>query len=219
MEEFDDNYFSESDLNSLVNRFERMIEDGSSAYYEVDDLESLLDHFMMHQRLELAFKVVETAHSQHPANRQLTIKEAELLSLADKHNEALTLLGEVEVFEHFNPDFHMTKASILSQCGKYEKAIRSLHHALECSVAEPDVVYMNLAIEHQNLEQYKEATDFLLEALKINPNNEDAIYELAYCYELTKNYEAAISTFKRVIDKTPYNGHLPTKPLASLKRP
>jgi len=63
MEEFDDNYFSESDLNSLVNRFERMIEDGSSAYYEVDDLESLLDHFMMHQRLELAFKVVETAHS------------------------------------------------------------------------------------------------------------------------------------------------------------
>lgn len=207
MEEFDDNYFSESDLNSLVNRFERMIEDGSSAYYEVDDLESLLDHFMMHQRLELAFKVVETAHSQHPANRQLTIKEAELLSLADKHNEALTLLGEVEVFEHFNPDFHMTKASILSQCGKYEKAIRSLHHALECSVAEPDVVYMNLAIEHQNLEQYMEATDFLLEALKINPNNEDAIYELAYCYELTKNYEEAISTFKRVIDKTPYNGH------------
>lgn len=207
MEDFDDNYFSQSDLNNLVLRFEQMVQDGSSSYYEVDDLESLLDHFMMHQRLELAFKVVETAHEQHPTNRQLSIKEAELLSLADKHAEALNLLSEVEILESFNPDFHMTKASILSQIGRYEKAISSLHEALKCTNDELDVIYMNLAIEHQNLEQYNDAIAYLQQALDTNPLNEDALYELAYCYELTKNYEEAVTTFKRLIDKTPYNGH------------
>lgn len=208
MEEFDDNYLNDRDMDQLIHRFERMIEDGDSAYYEVDDLESLLDHFMLHQRIELAFKVIETAHQQHPSNRQLSIKEAELLSLADKHREALDLLNEVEVLEGYNPEFHLTRASIFSQIGKYEKAIRSLHQALECSAAEMDVIYLNLSIEHQNLEQYKEAIDFLLEALKFNPNNEDAIYELAYCFELTKNFDEAVSTFKRLIDQTPYNGHV-----------
>jgi tetratricopeptide (TPR) repeat protein len=207
MEEFEDNYFSQSDLNSLVDRFEKMVQEGSSSYYEVDDLESLLDHFMMHQRLELAFKVVETAHEQHPSNRQLTIKEAELLSLADKHAEALILLNEIEILEHFNPDFHMTKASILSQIGKYENAIRSLHRALECTTDELDVIYMNLAIEHQNLEQYSEAISFLMKALDLNPDNEDAIYELAYCFELTKQYSEAVTAFKTLIDRSPYNGH------------
>ncbi len=207
MEEFDDNFFSASDLTDLVNRFEQMVKQGSSSYYEVDDLESLLDHFMVHHHIDLAFKVVETAHSQHPNNHQLSIKEAELLSLAEKHSEALDLLNKVETLESFNPDFHITRASILSQTGHYDKAIRSLHEALKCSSDEPDVVYMNLAIEHQNLEQYEEAIGFLQKALESNSLNEDALYELAYCYELTKSYPAAVTYFKTVIDKHPYNAH------------
>jgi len=207
MEEFDDNFFSASDLTDLVNRFEQMVKEGSSSYYEVDDLETLLEHFMVHHHLDLAFKVVETAHSQHPNNHQLSIKEAELLSLAEKHSEALDLLNEVETLESFNPDFHITRASILSQTGHYDKAIRSLHEALKCSNDDPDVIYMNLAIEHQNLEQYDQAIGFLQKALEINAQNEDALYELAYCYELTKSYPAAVSYFKTIIDKHPYNAH------------
>jgi len=201
MEEFDDNFFSESDLTDLVNRFEQMVKDGSSSYYEVDDLESLLDHFIVHHHLDLAFKVVETVHSQHPNNHQLSIREAELLSLAEKHSEALELLSSVETLENSNPDFHITKASILSQTGHYDKAIRSLHQALKCSSDEPDVIYMNLAIEHQNLEQYDQAIGFLQKALESNPENEDALYELAYCYELTKSYSSAVIFFKKIIDK------------------
>lgn len=207
MEEFSDNFFSDSDLNELVVRFERMVEEGTSLYYEVDDLEFLLDHFMVHHRLELAFKVVETVHQQHPQNKQLSIKEAELLSLADKHSEALELLSRVEVLEDFNPDFHITRASIFSQMGSFDKAIKSLQKALDCSSDDLDVIYMNLAIEHQNLEDYETGIAYLKQALDINPENEDAIYELAYCFEFTRNHKEAIAFYNRLIDRTPYNVH------------
>lgn len=208
MEEFNDNFFRDSDLSALVTRFEKMIEDGTSLYYEVDDLEFLLDHFMVHHRLELAFKVVETAHEQHPQNRQLSIKEAELLSLSDKHSEALDLLSKIEVLEGFNPDFHITRATIWSQMGSYQNAIKALHQALECTSADLDVIYMNLSIEHQNLEEFETAITYLQKALEVNPNNEDALYELAYCYEITREYRDAVSYFSKLIDQVPYNGHV-----------
>lgn len=207
MESLDDHLFENNDLSSLRHKFERMIEQGDSLYYEVDDLEELLEHYMIHHRLDLAFKVVETAHSQYPHNRQLSIKEAELLSLTDKHNEALDLLGEIENLEGFNPDFHITKASVLSQCGEYRQAIESLNNAMRCTTDDLDMIYMSLAIEYQNLEQYNEAIDYLKKAIELNFDNEDALYELAYCYELTKSYEDAVTMFNRVIDQTPYNAH------------
>lgn len=207
MENFEDNFYNDNDLTELADRFERMVSEGTTSYYEVDDLEFLLDHFIAHHRLELAFKVVETAHEQHPQNKQLSIREAELLSLADKHSEALDLLNDVEVLESFNPDFHMTKASILSQIGRYDKAIRSLHEALKYTEQDPDIIYLNLAIEHQNLEQFDQAVLFLQKALEANPQNEDALYELSYCCELTQDYDKSITIFSKVIDKSPYNPH------------
>lgn len=207
MESLDDNLFGSSNLSELRTKFEKMVKEGGSLYYEVDDLEELLEHYMVHHRLDMAFKVVETAHSQYPQNRQLSIKEAELLSLSDKHTEALDLLSEIENLEGFNPDFHITKASVLSQCGEYRKAIESLNEAMRCSTDDKDMIYMSLAIEYQNLEQYTEAIDYLKKALELNYDNEDALYELAYCFELCKSYEEAVSTFNKVIDQTPYNSH------------
>lgn len=206
MENLDENFF-DNNLSELCGKFEKMVEEGTSLYYEVDDLEELLEHYMIHHRLELAFKVLEIAKEQYPYNKQLSIKEAELLSLTDKHSEALEILSEIEDLEGFNVDFHIVKANILSQCGQYDSAVESLNRALQCSRDEHDVIYMNLAIEYQNMENYTKAIEFLSKSLEINIENEDAIYELAYCFELSKNYTEAVTTFNKIIDQAPYNAH------------
>ncbi|MDP4934313.1 MAG: hypothetical protein NWR30_06345, partial [Salibacteraceae bacterium] len=143
MEEYEESPFSNEDQTNLIGRFERMIQEGDAAFYEVDDLEYLLDHYLSQHRLDLATRVIETAKSQYPHNKQLSIKEAELLSMTDKHSEALALLTEVENLENFNPDFHITRANILSQTGSYHKAIESLHRALEFVNDDLDMIYMN----------------------------------------------------------------------------
>lgn len=206
MENFE-NDFAESNINELASKFEKMIDDGKSLYYEVDDLEELLEHYIINQRLELAFKVIGIANSQYPGNKQLAIKEAELLAITGKHEEALELLSDIELLESFNPDFYLAKATVLSQGGDYRNAIDSLFKALEYSREEQDLIYLNLAIEYQNIENYPKAIEFLKKSLAINGESEDAMYELAYCFELTRDYQDAIATFNKIIDQTPYNAH------------
>lgn len=208
MDSLDDSFFKPGGSHGLTERFEKMIKEGGSSFYEVDDLEELLDYYIGRHRLELAFKVLEILHEQYPTNKQLAIKEAELLSLTDQHSEALDLLSEIEYLEGFNPDFYVTKASILSQLGNYEKAITCLHRALDCTTNDMDAIYINLSIEHQNLEQFEQAIEFLKKALEVNPENEDAIYEIAYCFELARKHQDAIVYFNKLIDLSPYNSHI-----------
>lgn len=206
MESLDDSFYG-SNLNSLKGRFEKMLEAGETLYYEVDDLEELLEHYMIHQRLELAFKVIEIAKAQYPTNKQLCIKEAELLSLTQKHEEALDLLSDIEFLEGFNPDFYITKASILSQCGAYHDAVTALKRALEVTSDDHDMILMTLAIEYQNLQNYDKAIEYLIKSLEINCDNEDAIYELGYCFEVSKRQEDGVQAFSKLIDQSPYNAH------------
>jgi len=206
--DYSDNFSQSPDhFNELTHRFEEMVAKGDSSYYEVDDLEMLLDHYIVNHRLEMAFKVVEVAREQYPNTSQLSIKEAELLSMTDKHQEALELLKAIEMLEGFNPEYYLTKASVLSHSGEYQKAIVCLHKALDCSESDIDVVYMNLAIEHQNLQQYAQAIEYLKKSLEINILNEDALYEIAYCFELTKQYEEAVKYFLSFINTHPYSSH------------
>ncbi len=206
MDELNDNYF-QTNLHKLTSRFEQMLKEGTSLYFEVDDLECLLEHYIIHHRFELGEHVLTTAKNLHPTNRQLSLKEAELLSLTNRQSEAITLLNEIEIFEQTNPEFHIIKASVLSQKGNYSKAIDALSRALEFTSEDKDNIYLNLAVEYQNLEDYRTAITYLKEALSIEPNNEDAIYELAYCFELSKDYDDAVSTFNNLIDQVPYNEH------------
>ena len=171
MEDFDDNFMRNSDLSELTGRFEKMLDDGTLLYYEVDDLDQLLDHYLIHHRLELAFKVIEITKSQYPSNRQMTIREAELLLLSDRKAEAVELLKEVENLESFNPDYHIICAQAHSQSGHYDDAVISLERALECSPEESDHIHLNIAIEYQNMENYSAAIDHLKKALNQNPNN------------------------------------------------
>ena len=206
MDSLDDSFFG-SNLSALCGKFEKMLEAGETLYYEVDDLEELLEHYMIHQRLELAFKVIEIAKSQYPTNKQLCIKEAELLSLTQKHEEALDLLSDIEFLEGFNPDFYITKASILSQCGAYHDAVTALKKALEVTSDDHDMILMTLAIEYQNLQNYDKAIEYLQRSLEINCDNEDAIYEMGYCFEVSKRQKEGVIAFSKLIDRSPYNAH------------
>ena len=201
-----DNFF-ENKLSALTSRFEKMIAEGTSLYYDVDDLEDLLEHYMLIHKLELAKQVVITAKAQYPSNQQLKIKEAELLSLNESFAEALDLLQSISVLESSNPDFHIVRANILGQCSRHDEAISALHQALNCASDEHDMIFMNLAVEYQNVENYREAIKYLKKAMDKDPQNEDALYELAYCFELSKSYEDGISTFNKLIDRAPYNEH------------
>ena len=68
-----------------------------------------------------------------------------------------------------------------------------------------DEIYLDLAMEYENLNDYQAAINILNEAIKYNPHNEGAIYEIAFCYDQIGDYERAIKCYSDFIDENPYS--------------
>jgi len=66
-------------------------------------------------------------------------------------------------------------------------------------------IYLDMAFEYENLEDYESAIECLKSALGLNPENEAVLYELAYCFDLADADEASISFFRNFTNDQPYS--------------
>ncbi|MFN9112757.1 MAG: tetratricopeptide repeat protein, partial [Bacteroidota bacterium] len=93
-----------------------------------------------------------------------------------------------------------------SQIKDSKNAIKFFREALQLSEPEDrDEIYIDLAMEYENMNDYRGAVQVLKEAIKSNPHNEGAIYEIAFCYDQLGEYSSAIQCYSDYIDENPYS--------------
>ncbi len=207
MKEEKDPSFEENDNALLVERYERMMAKGEHHFYDVEEFEDIMDHYMAFGKIAQAMEVLRLAKAQHPFDFDLMMREAELLAVSNKPKEALSLIEKVEMVEFNNPDVLLIKASILSQLGRSKDTIECLKTAARMTKENRDTIYLSLSYEYQNLERFTDALRYLHLALQANPANEDALYELAFCYDQLERMEESILFYQEFIDRRPYSQH------------
>ncbi len=197
----------EEPLNHIpwqVSKYEELTKKNDSIYFDVDDFEEVIDHYVIRGQYKEAFDVTTYAASLHPASVTLMLKNAQLLATFNKENDALSLLARVERLEPTNFDIYLTRGAIYSQLQNYQKAIEEYSKAV-VGADDPDYVYCNIAIEYENLGNFDKTLEYLDKALKVNPNNDLAIYEAAYCFDLLSLTDEGIIFFQKLIDRNPYS--------------
>lgn len=187
-----------------VEKFEQLFRQKISIYFDVDDFEEIIEHYLFAGSYKEALKVANHACVLHPTSIPLMLKKAQLLASLNKEDHALELLTTVETLDPSNNDIFLTKGAIYSQLKNYKKAIEEYNKAV-FGADDPDFVYCNIAIEYENLGNFDKTLEYLDKALAVNPNNDLAIYEAAYCFDLLSLTEEGISFFKRLIDRNPYS--------------
>ena len=209
MKEFFDHSFEEpTHKKDLVERYERMIQEGQLYFFDVEEFEELIDHYLDTQNNKKAQEVLSMAKSQHPSTTDLLLREAELLAASDKHKKAIEIIEQLELLERSNTELLIVKAAIYGQQGDTSKAIDILKYAIQfASKSELEDIYQNLSFELQTLEKFDEAIDFLKKVLDLNHNNEDALYEISYCFENADNDIEGAEFFERYINNHPYSYH------------
>lgn len=198
---------NESNESVLIDRYESMLSQGEVYFYDVDEFEEIIEHYTISNELQVAFNAVDMAKSQHPQSLTFMLKEAELLAYSNRAGEALKTIENLELLEASNTEIYITKASILSQQGKYKLALGALEYALTFAPDNIEDIYMSMAFEYQNLNKFPEAIDILKKVLALDTSNEDALYEIAYCFDITNFQNNAIEFFKNYIDENPYSSH------------
>ena len=194
-----------SDQLSCVERYEAMLSRNDHYFFDVEEFELIIEHYLELSDLEKAKAVLEDAQRQHPGAVDLMFCEAHLLMSLGKLNRALGVLDVIAKVEPFNEDVYLHKAGIHSQLRNYQKAIDHFKRALDLAEEGLDDIHLDLAFEYENMEAFPLAIESLKSALEINPENEAVLYELAYCFDLIGNHQMAVSFFREFTNEHPYS--------------
>ncbi len=206
MFEDEDDDFDDVNVHEDLIRFEAFLNGGEIGFLDSDRWEALIDHFIIAGNYQKALLASEEALSQFSYNNLFKLRRAQAFSGIGKLKEAVKLLTELERMGMPSFELLLTKASVFSQLKDSTNAIKYFQAAL--SVAEPedrDEIYLDLAVEYENANKWKQALEVLQEAIKKNPHNEGAIYEIAFCYDQLGEYEKSIECYSDFIDENPYS--------------
>ena len=196
----------EDQILALAKAFEAMVEAGDSKFFDHDDLEMLIEHYLERGSVRKAQQVHHYASGLYPESLSLQLREAQILASNGKHVQAIPRLKNLLSFEPQNEEIHLTLANIYSQMHEHKLALQHFHAVLEFADAElKKDVYIDVALEHENMGEWKHAVRVLLRALKEDPSNETALYELAFCLDKEGRIQDAAEFYTKYLDEHPYS--------------
>lgn len=189
----------------LVERYEKMLKANESYYFDIDQFEEIIDYYSFGSKFKKALEVIEYAYTLFPENTTLMLREAQILTGMGLLNKALQRLKTLEQLGQ-NEEVLLTMASIYSQLREHHKAVGLLQKALSLGSNEyQDELYMEIALEYENMERFDKAQEILIEAVTKRPENEIFLYELAYCFDMNNRTAESIEYYLNFIEKYPYS--------------
>ena len=200
------NEHDSQELAGIVERYEAMTASGASVFFDLVELESLIEHYLHHGRSRSAQEVLKFAKGLYPESLNLKLREAQIMAGAGNFKRAIPQLRQLLAFEPANDEIHLTLATLYSQMSQHQEAIHHYRQALDLGdAAFRSDLYIDIALEYENIGHWTHAIEVLNEALLDNPENETALHELGFCFESIGMSEDAIGVFQSFVDRHPYS--------------
>lgn len=194
------------EIAGIVERYESMMANNGSAFFDLMELEALIEHYLQRGRHKHAQKVLQYASKLYPESLSLQLREAQLMAGSGDVKTAIPRLQKLLAYEPSNDEIHLTLATLYSQVNQHTEAIHHYRMALELGdrVFRGDL-FIDIALEYENIGHWERAISVLKEALRENPSNETALHELGFCFETIGRHEDSVEAFKAFIDLHPYS--------------
>ena len=204
---FDDDNFLDDDMDvkELVDRFEKMVKQHQSCYFDADELNVILEHYLQQNNIKRANQAADIAVKYHPNNPIINIIKAKQL-LANSHaQEALSTLKNADL-DHDDADYLLTLAACYSDLGEHQKAINAyMKAAKEFDFKDCEDIYNFIAVEYANLGQIENALKYFILGIDRAEDLDNQYYEIRNCYSMLDQMDEALNFFRKEIDKNPYS--------------
>ena len=193
-------YMEKKDYASCMNDVDRILAiDSSKAEYLIAGA----DIYFFTGRVTRAKQLLERSVSVNPQNIDCLLRLAQLDHYLTKYDDEIALLDRVLHIDVHNAQAYFMKGMLFKDKGDTAAAISSMQTAVE---QDPD--HYNAYIQLGLLSAAKKdplAETYYLNALKINPNSEEAMYDLGMYYQSVDNYNAAIETYTTLLKVNPHH--------------
>ncbi|MCK5402167.1 MAG: tetratricopeptide repeat protein [Flavobacteriaceae bacterium] len=197
-------YSQYDDNNNLsLSRFESMLKTNRVLFFDSNEFENIIQHYMEIGKMALAKKAIKLGLSQHPTSINLKLFQVEIYVFENKLKLADQLLNRLSDIEPANEEVYIQKANILSKKDDHEGAISVLQQALEFSQEKADLFSL-IGMEYLFLDKFEDAKLCFLKCLEADYEDYSALYNAIYCFEFLDQNEEAIDYLNVYLNKNPY---------------
>lgn len=192
-------YLTLKQLEEAVNDSKRAIRmDSTKAAYYL----TLVDVYFSQNNTRLSKDLLETTAKKFPDNIEALLKLAELYFLVQRYQEGIDFVNKaLRINENLAKAYYI-KGSIYRESGDTSRAISSLETAVEQDNKYVDAFY-DLGIIFA-ARRNPIALEYYTNALRIDPNNKNALYARAKLFQDLGKTEEAIAAYSKILetDKT-----------------
>jgi len=192
----------EPDVRNLVLSFENR--QSGQRFFDVDQLEIIADYYLEVADIEGLEAAVTFGEKLYPANDEIRLRRAHLWSVTGQYSQALKLLQELERKAPNDTDISYAIGTIYSMTDEPRKAIEYYLRAANDGY-ELDIIYAIVGDEYYKLNQFGHAINFYRKAIKANPDNDHALYNLASTWDEQHQLDTAIAFYKQLVADHPFS--------------
>lgn len=192
----------------LAKRFSEMKRQREPMYFDVDEFETIADHFFESGNLGNADEAIHYGLSIHPASIPLKLWMARIFIERGRYESALEVLQYlVKIQKHDSEVFLLLGDCYLHQ-GNTPKAVKAFNKALnlsEPSSEDRKDLYYRIVVIYETLYNFEAAVSYLERSHKEFPKDLNIIYDLALACEKTGDYEKSTDFFDQYLKKDPFS--------------
>ncbi|MBR1792642.1 MAG: tetratricopeptide repeat protein [Bacteroidales bacterium] len=194
----------DEEMRELVLAYETSVKEGSHRYFDVDEMEIVIDYYLENTDIEHLEEAVCYAERLFPDATSIRLRRSHLLCTQGLFDKALPILRELVRLEPDNTDVHYALGAIYSTMGQPKKAIQ--HYLLAAKDKYClDTIYGNVADEYRNLERLEEAIHYYKKALSVNPTEERSLQNIVFTFDISNRLKDGEKYFSDMVERHPYN--------------
>ncbi|MBN1198718.1 MAG: tetratricopeptide repeat protein [Bacteroidales bacterium] len=174
------------DINKAIS-----LDDKNPDYYiTLSDIQLLLG------QTENCLTALNRAAALDPEGREARLKMAQLFLILRNYTATFRVINELLSLDAYNPRAYFLRAIAYMEQGDTAKAVGDLMKAVD-----QDQLYIEAYMQLGELFSLRNdplAEGYLLNALRVQPDNKEALYMLGMYYQNTGQYEKALQTYNRL---------------------
>ncbi len=201
----DDSFLDDMEVNELVDRFEKMVRQEQSYYFDADELNVIVEHYLHVNNVKKANLAADIAKTYHPNNPLVQIIRAKQLLANSNAKEALSTLKNSD-FDHEDADYQITLGACYTDLGEHEKAIKAYMKAVKAfDYRDCEDLYASIANEYENMGDIEKALKYYILGLRRDVDLDEQYFEIRNCFSMLGKINDAIDFFHQEIDRNPYS--------------
>lgn len=198
---------NQTTLFELIARHELAVQEGRTPYYQESVYHRLIDYYEREFLYETALQVVEVAIKHYPFTVDFLLRKVHLSIFNNQIENALQTVDMAAALDPGSVDIKLHRSYILAEIELFKESLNIIeslkHFNLQGEVL--STVYFYEGLVYERMEQFEQMYWSLEEAIKLDPENDNALEKMWWCVERSAHYESSIRLHEWVVKVKPFS--------------